>query len=110
MKSYYLALLIIAIIADMAKNCRDCKGYPLKEIPHEVYNIIIDKQAKEKKRRSANKSLDRVIYTIIREWREFSTSEPIVVINSNDEFMVMREVSDNERLHILNAVNKRVKN
>lgn len=92
----------------MAKHCEECKAYPLRAIPPDVYDIIIDKQAKEKKRRTQNRTIERVIYEIIREYSILVKSEPVVVVR-NDDFYVMREVTNNERTHIYNAVNKKVK-
>ena len=39
----------------------------LKNVPHDIYNLLVDKQAEMKKKIGANFGLEATIYKLIRE-------------------------------------------
>ncbi|HRW22112.1 MAG TPA: hypothetical protein P5509_09070 [Bacteroidales bacterium] len=52
----------------MNKKCPDCKSYLLPEIPNDVWDIIIDEQAKEQKKSRGRIGKREIIYRIIRRY------------------------------------------
>lgn len=91
------------------KICEDCTGYPLKEIPKEVYDIIIDRQSFMKKHhpRKEKKALDRVIYNIIREWHLLKNSKPVITQNSDQDFYVLIPIDEMTSMRLVNAIHKK---
>lgn len=51
----------------MAKNCPECKSYLLSAIPVDVWNIIIDEQSEEQKRKGLV-GKEEIIYRIIKKY------------------------------------------
>lgn len=49
--------------------------YQLRNIPHDVREIIIHKQAEIMQERNKITSQETVIYKIIREWKELKTNK-----------------------------------
>lgn len=51
----------------MAKNCPECKSYLLRAIPTDVWNIIIDEQSEEQKKKGLV-GKEETIYRLIRKY------------------------------------------
>lgn len=58
-------------------DTRDGKVYPLKQMPDDVYKIILTEQGKIKaEKRISQYSLEQTIYSIIREWKRCREEKP----------------------------------
>jgi hypothetical protein len=93
----------------MGKTCEDCVSAILKEIPYEVHCLIIDKQAELKKQRIKQNppSIERTIYTIIREWELLRKSRPAIQMTDDDDFVVVIPLDERKRMELFNAINKK---
>lgn len=91
------------------KKCIECTTYRIEFTPENIKHIRLQQGKYKSRKKPSGGSIDKTVNEMIRELLTLIKSEPIVVINGNDDFVVMREVSDNERSHIFNAVNKRTK-
>lgn len=94
----------------MAKKikCDECGWYTITVTPENLKSIKVQKGKYDSRRMAAGRSIEGTINEIIREWRVLTKAEPIVVVR-NEDFIVIREVTENERRHIFNAINVRVK-
>jgi len=90
----------------MKKKCEECGTYTIDIAPENLRVLKRQKGEYGARRKPAGTSIEKTVNEIIREWVIFTKTEPIINIDNNGNYIVLREVNEIERLHLINAINK----